>query len=297
MTLAVSLLLALLVGVSAGLKARRSEQAAAAMSTYGIFGPRAQRMALWTLVSIELAMTGSLAGRAPWALWAAAALFLGFAAVTLTALIAGRGGRPCACFGADSRLGWASPLRAGVLGALAATAALGALPRAPSSYDEWLTAGLFASIAAVGALGLAVLALAREVGVLRLGASAGRGALEIPEEGPQVGVVQAWATDWLRGPRTLLRLAVFTSDGCPMCRQLAPAVEHVAGDPVLSVRVFDEVKDAAVWRQAQVPGSPYAVALNLDGAVLAKGAFNSLAQLESILGTARLRERGMPLAA
>jgi len=38
-----------------------------------------------------------------------------------------------------------------------------------------------------------------------------------------------------------------------------------------------------------VPGSPYAVAFDLDGLVLAKGTFNNLAQLESILATGEER--------
>jgi hypothetical protein len=38
-----------------------------------------------------------------------------------------------------------------------------------------------------------------------------------------------------------------------------------------------------------VPGSPYAVALDLDGTVLAKGTFNNLAQLESVVATAERR--------
>jgi hypothetical protein len=46
-----------------------------------------------------------------------------------------------------------------------------------------------------------------------------------------------------------------------------------------------------------VPGSPYAIALTLDGLTLAKGTFNSLAQLESVIATARARERGPALAA
>ncbi len=63
------------------------------------------------------------------------------------------------------------------------------------------------------------------------------------------------------------------------------------------MRVFDEHRDAPVWRAAAVPGSPYAVALSDDGMTLAKGTFNTLAQLESILATARARERGPALAA
>jgi len=40
-----------------------------------------------------------------------------------------------------------------------------------------------------------------------------------------------------------------------------------------------------------VPGSPYAVALGRDGTVLAKGTFNSLAQLESVVATAMRRRQ------
>jgi hypothetical protein len=38
-----------------------------------------------------------------------------------------------------------------------------------------------------------------------------------------------------------------------------------------------------------VPGSPYAVVLAADGVVLAKGTFNSLYQLESLLSYAMTR--------
>jgi hypothetical protein len=68
-----------------------------------------------------------------------------------------------------------------------------------------------------------------------------------------------------------------------------PALEALAREPVLSVRVLEEAGDAATWRELQVPGSPYAVALDLDGTVLAKGSFNTLAQLESVLATAERR--------
>ena len=67
------------------------------------------------------------------------------------------------------------------------------------------------------------------------------------------------------GPRAALRLAVFTSEGCPLCAQVAPAVAHVAADPLLAVRIFDEHADAPCGAQAGVPGSPYAVALSVEG--------------------------------
>lgn len=287
--------LALVLLISGCLKAWRRERTAAALATYAI--PRPLRVpALTVLIAIELSLAVALLLEAAWAAAATAGLFALFVLAGGGALLAGRGGQPCACFGSESRLGWGSPARACALAALAGALAPGWLPSAPSSYERWLTVGLSLSLAAVAGLAVAVLALAREVGVLRMGMG-GRGALEIPHEGPPLGSPQAWAAAIHTGPRALLRLAVFTSEGCPLCRQVAPAVAHVAADPLLAVRIFDEVEDPAAWSQAQVPGSPYAVALSREGVVLAKGTFNSLGQLESILGTARSRELEPAVAA
>ena len=60
-------------------------------------------------------------------------------------------------------------------------------------------------------------------------------------------------------------------------------------DAQLGVEVFDEVRDHAAWEDLAVPGSPYAVVLGLDGTVLAKGTFNSFAQLESLVEAAQQR--------
>jgi hypothetical protein len=95
----------------------------------------------------------------------------------------------------------------------------------------------------------------------------------------------------------LLALAIFSSEGCPLCRRVEPAISHVAADPLLAVGVFDEVADAATWSAANVPGSPYAVALDALGVALAKGTFNNLTQLESIVATARTRQPGLAVAA
>jgi len=297
MTTLVSIWLALALGASAAAKAWRSRQAAPALATYGVRGAARQRAALWLLVAGELVIAVALVAGLGWALAAAVGLFALFVATTTTALLAGRGGRPCACFGGSSRLGWATPVRAAAPALLAGAGALGWFPQAPRGYDRWLTLGLSLSVVAIAALAVAVLALAREVGVLRLSAGDVRGALEIESEGPELGEAQPWAGSIEAGPRALLRLAVFTSEGCPLCGQVAPAVEHVAGDPLLAVQSFDKHRDAAVWAAAAVPGSPYAVALGLDGVVLAKGTFNGLGQLESVLATARARERGLSLAA
>jgi hypothetical protein len=77
-----------------------------------------------------------------------------------------------------------------------------------------------------------------------------------------------------------------------MCRALAPTIEAFGRDPRVALRTFDEVADAEAWAAADVPGSPFAVALGADGTVLAKGTFNTGAQLESVLATAE-RRRGL----
>jgi hypothetical protein len=83
------------------------------------------------------------------------------------------------------------------------------------------------------------------------------------------------------------------SDGCHVCRGLAPALESLRGEPDLTVERFDEAEDADVWSELGIPGSPYAVALDATGTVLAKGTFNNLAQLESVLATAGSRRASL----
>jgi hypothetical protein len=171
----------------------------------------------------------------------------------------------------------------------AALALLPVLPRSEPTTDGWLAIGLGFALAGLVALTVVVLALAREVGMLRL-AVPQAGALEVAHEGPEIGARSALAAAFeLRAGR--LGLAVFTSEGCGMCRALAPAIARFGEHPSVVLRTFDEVADADAWAAADVPGSPFAVALDADGTVLAKGTFNSGAQLESVLAAAE-RRRG-----
>ena len=78
-----------------------------------------------------------------------------------------------------------------------------------------------------------------------------------------------------------------------MCRGLEPAIATLAGDPAVAVEVFDEVAEAEVWSELRIPGSPFAIALDPAATVLAKGTFNNLAQLESVLATAERRRAGL----
>jgi hypothetical protein len=193
-----------------------------------------------------------------------------------------------------------TPLAVGRAGGLAALAGAGPwLPTVRVSTEGLLAAGLVVALLAVAALAVAVLALAREVGELRLRVGP-QAALELLDEGPELGSPTSLRDD-LPGPDAGVAgaryaLAVFTSEGCPVCSALEPVLALMARDPMIELRVFDEVRDAAVWRELRIPGSPYAVVLDLDGRVLSKGTFNSLGQLESLLATAHDRAAEPALA-
>jgi hypothetical protein len=148
--------------------------------------------------------------------------------------------------------------------------------------------GIGVALAACAALTVAVLALAREVGMLRLHVGT-RGALEIAGEGPEIGSRAEGLAERIGRNGADFGLAVFTSEGCGICRTLEPAIDNVARDPRVAVAVFDEVAEAEIWRLMEIPGSPFALALDRQGIVLAKGTFNNLAQLESVLATAERR--------
>ena len=257
----------------------------AALSTFGLRGPRTQAVAWVALIATELGLGVGVAAGSETAAWLAAALMATFAATMVSAILQGRAGAPCACFGARSTVGWPAVGRNALLAGL--FAAIPFLPSSDLSTDEWLALGLGAAVLAVAALAFVVVALAREVGILRLrlGPSA---ALELEGEGPPLNTrAEAIERFELGGER--FALAVFTSDGCHVCHGLRPSIESLATDPLLAVETFEEALDADVWRALAIPGSPYAVALGRDGTVLAKGTFNNLAQLESILATGERR--------
>ena len=279
------LVLGLVLLTSAVLKLADPAGTRAALATYGI---PARRAAWGVLVAVEAALGVAVAAGLDAAAYAAALLLALFCGAQALALASGRGGAPCACFGARGRISRASVARTALLAA--AFAVLPLLPRTDPSTDGWLAIGLGGALLGLVALGVAVLALAREVGMLRLAMDPRSGALEVPHEGPEVGARTTIAARFELTPGRL-GLAVFSSDGCGLCRALEPEVSAFGADPRVVLRRFDELRDADAWAAADVPGSPFAVALDADGTVLAKGTFNSGAQLESVLAAAE-RRRG-----
>jgi hypothetical protein len=223
------------------------------LSTYGVppaaWGP---------LVLLETGLAaGVLAGWAP-AGWGAAAVLALFALAQAALVAAGRGGAPCGCLGGRGRL---SAWSAGRTAALAVLAAVGAGQGVPG----W-------AVAAAAAVSLLA---------LRRGPDA---ALEIAGEGPELGTRVELAV-----PQADIRLAVFTSEGCRLCKSLTPALAPFTREPGLAVSFFDEVADAGAWLAADVPGSPFVVALAADGTALAKGTVNKAEHVASIVTAARER--------
>jgi hypothetical protein len=279
------LVLGLVLLASAVLKLVDPAGTRAALPTYGVRSEQLARVLWGALVAVEAALAVGVGAGIDAAAYAAAGLLAVFCAAQAVALATGRGGAPCACFGARGRVSRGSLARTALLAS--ALAVLPLLPRSEPSTEAWLALGLAVALAGLAALAVVVLSLAREVGMLRL-ATDPRGALEVAHEGPEVGARTALA-DRFELTAGRIGLAVFSSEGCGLCRALEPAVEAFGRDPRVALRRFDEVRDADAWAVADVPGSPFAVALDADGTVLAKGTFNTGAQLESVLAAAEQR--------
>ncbi|QOV92860.1 methylamine utilization protein MauD [Novosphingobium sp. ES2-1] len=161
------------------------------------------------------------------------------------------------------------------------------------------------------ALVVALLALARQVGVLHMRV-APAGALQT-SGGPAVGgkapAVPAQTLDGkdviVGGPakNVPLRLLMFVSATCPLCKGLIPAARSFAKDERVELTFVGD-DDAQVQRgliaaqglesyrfingpevgQAfEVGKLPYAVLLDADGTILSKGLVNSREHLESLV--------------
>lgn len=274
-------LLAAVLLASAAAKLVSGRSGREALGSYGIAWPGA-RAALWGgAIAAEALLASGVAAGLRGASEGAAVLLAVFALALALAILLGRAGAPCGCFGGASRIGWPVFARTAVLAA--AFAALPYLPDPKLSTEAWLGAGLVVALAGVVGLTVAVLALARELGELRL-AVAPQAALSLEHEGPELGGRVA-LIERFEG-RAPLAVAVFTSPGCALCQALEPSLRLVSNDPEVELQLFDEETDPDAWASLAVPGSPYAVVLGRDGVVLAKGTFNSLFQLESLLAHA-----------
>jgi len=158
-------------------------------------------------------------------------------------------------------------------------------------------------------LGLAVLALARQVGVLHVRV-APAGAL-VTGKGPVVGevapVMDAVTLDGamlaIGKPRAGKQLLLFVSPHCPLCKDLIPVAKNFARTEKLEiVFVGDDqeaeqramvarlemgglafVNSSIIGRAYQVDRLPHAVLIGEDGKLLSRGLVNSREHLESLV--------------
>jgi methylamine dehydrogenase accessory protein MauD len=160
-------------------------------------------------------------------------------------------------------------------------------------------------------LGVALLALARQIGVLHMRV-APAGALTTAgghEVGSTAGAIPAHNLDGGHltvggpAPGASLRLLMFVSATCPLCKGLIPVAKSFAKDERVQL-IFVGDDDVAVQRamierhglgayqfvngpdvgQAYGVGKlPFAVLLDAEGVVLSKGLVNSREHLESLV--------------
>jgi hypothetical protein len=242
---------------------------------------RPHAVAAAAVPALEIGIGALLLAGVAAAAWAALFMLACFSVALGVELAAGTPPPGCGCLlPSDRPPGPASLLRNAALGVVAPAAALGVRPALGETF--WVATYALLWLAVAGLVAV-VLALYRQVGLLHLRLGP-RGAFEHDGEGLPLGTP---APDGLRS--TLL---VFTSPTCPVCKQIVPGLRAVASDHGLTV-VHAREEDAqgrALHDAFEVPGTPYAVFVGADGQVRAKGAVNTLEQLEGLVATGRRRE-------
>ena len=164
----------------------------------------------------------------------------------------------------------------------------------------WWVAAFVAQWVLLIALGIAVVALARQLGTLhlRLGPL---GALEIDDEGPPLGEglppMPASADDGglvtLGGPAAAPTIALFVSEHCPICAAVKPGLPAAARSAGMDALIL---ADPALERRLALPGTPYVLVVDRLGIVRSKGTVNNLEQLEGLMATALARFDGPDMA-
>jgi len=277
--LTLRIILAVVLVTAAATKLRDPRALRAAVAEHGIPAPlRGAAAAGLAAAELGLAVLLLVPATARAAGVGTAALGLVFAASLGAMRLRGRRRAPCGCFGGSRE----RPLGLLVLRALALSAAgilvaTSVADRPAPSSDALVVAALAALALAVAVLVALVLALYRQVGVLegRLGP---RTALELAEEGPPLGrPAPALAALVRRGPE----LVAFSSPGCRLCSELAPALEVLEREGLPVRRVKEDV-DTEIFSDFRVPGTPFVVYV-ADGLVAAKGLVNTLEQIEELV--------------
>ena len=278
------ILVALLLLVAAVAKLRVRRELPELVGAYGIPQPLRAPVAA-ALVAAEVALAGLLVVGVSGAAPAAFGLGLVFVVAVGAARLRGFRRIRCGCFGSGERPTWLVLVRAVTFLLIAALAAFGGgdLGLGRPATTVLLVAAVGVLALAVSALALLVLALYRQVGVLTLRISP-VAPLELDEEGPPVGQTAPPLAGLVRRGGELV---AFFSDGCRLCRELAPGVRALEREGLAVRVVYEEEEPPAVTRW-NVPGAPFAVYV-VDGVVAAKGLVNTLEQLDALVTAGRAR--------
>jgi hypothetical protein len=245
------------------------------LEAYGL-PPASRKLIYYGLAFVEAAVAGALLVGAAVGAPAAVVLGLVFTAALFSVRLRGIRRLDCGCFGSKERSTDALIARAIGFTALAA-AGMVTLDVSMPPRDTLVLVGLGVLGAAVVVLGLLVLALYRQVGILTLRLGPGV-ALELAEEGPSVAEPAPELSGLVgTGPE----LVAFFSPGCRLCRQLAPGVRALAKEGI-PVRIVYEHEEPDAFERWHIPGTPFAVHL-VGGTVAAKGTVNTLEQLEQLI--------------
>lgn len=161
------------------------------------------------------------------------------------------------------------------------------------------------------ALGVALLALARQVGVLHMrvapaGALTTAGGPAVGDKAPAIEAVTLDGASAIVGGTahgTAMRLLMFVSAQCPLCKALVPMAKSFAraerveltfvGDDTVAAQRemialhgledYRFINGPEVGRAFEVSKLPFAVLLDSEGKVLSKGLVNSREHLESLV--------------
>ena len=143
--LVVSIALAAVLFVAAALKLGAFSESASALETYSV-PASLRRPATVAVVALEVAIATALLAGVSAAAYAGAVLLIVFALSTYVALLRGRRGAPCGCFGVRSRVGPGGLVRDVALAA--AFLAVPFLPGGAPGTTGWLALALAAAFAA-----------------------------------------------------------------------------------------------------------------------------------------------------
>ncbi len=136
---------------------------------------------------------------------------------------------------------------------------------------------------AVLVLGVAVVALLRQIGVLH--ARLAPMGVHFAGEGPEVDTDAPLAVG-VSYASSALTLLAFTSSTCEVCAALAPSIEALGRQyDDVALHVVDLDVDRQVFDAFNVRSTPYVVTVDRDGRVRGRGVANSLEQIEELIET------------